>query len=61
MPCNDRWSGLIVQVRMQSFGHSKKSWIIRLATMVRKMTAKKEIEHNSTTAQAEKEQKITMY
>jgi hypothetical protein len=31
---------------------------IRVATIVSKMTAKKEIEHNSTTAQAEKSERF---
>jgi hypothetical protein len=41
------------KVRMQLFGHSKKN---RVATVVRKMTAKKERaqQHNSTSGKREK-------
>ena len=48
-----------------AYAHShsviSKKQSIRAETIVRKMTATKESKHNSTTAQAEKEQKITMY
>ena len=58
---NDRWLGLIVQVPTQSCGHSKKKQSIRVATIVSKMTGDQAQQHNSTTAQAKKDQKIIMY
>ncbi len=58
---NDRWSLLMWRVRTQSCGHFKKKWNIRVATIVSKMNRDPAQQHNSTTAQVEKEQKITIY
>ena len=74
--CNGRWSLLMWQVWTQScyilqwqmvgansasthkVVRSLKKWSIRVGTVVCKWP---QIEHNSTTAQAERERKITMY
>ncbi len=55
---NDRWLGLIVQVRTKLCGHKKNRVCIRVGRIVWKWP---QIKHNSTTAQAKTEQKITMY
>ncbi len=59
---NDRWSGLIVQVRTKLCGHLNQKRSIRVGMISSmKMTTDRAQQHNSTTAQAETEQKISMY